>query len=272
MSVMTRNTRVSRTNSRSCTPELAFCLLVEVGIIIASVVILATMGSGDGITIRTDIGALICGSMILLGMLFLALIELLCQGCAGATEVVLVYLQIAIHINAVGLGAMTLLGHATWLLAQLLLSVAAFAWATACCGAAVNLWYCLYYLQVEPKPRLGFRTSFFLGLHYKSAFLVWAILVALAVSALVFPKLPDTLGLSQELAIAEHVLLMGVGGVFCSALLSPLLLALSQQGRRFMSKAAGRRKGLCLRILTVFVSSVVLHLVTALVIPLLAAR
>ena len=36
----------------------------------------------------------------------------------------LVYLQIAIHINAVGLGAMTLLGHATWLLAQLLLSVA----------------------------------------------------------------------------------------------------------------------------------------------------
>jgi len=38
--------------------------------------------------------------------------------------VVLVYLQIAIHINAVGLGAMTLLGHATWLLAQLLLSVA----------------------------------------------------------------------------------------------------------------------------------------------------
>ena len=41
-----------------------------------------------------------------------------------------------------------------------------------------------------------------------------------------------------QLAIAEHVLLMGVGGVFCSALLSPLLLALSQQGRRFMSKAA----------------------------------
>ena len=36
----------------------------------------------------------------------------------------LVYLQIAIHINAVGLGAMTLLGHATWLLAQLLLTVA----------------------------------------------------------------------------------------------------------------------------------------------------
>ena len=32
----------------------------------------------------------------------------------------------------------------------------------------------------------------------RSAFLVWAILVALAVSALVFPKLPDTLGLSQE--------------------------------------------------------------------------
>jgi hypothetical protein len=41
-----------------------------------------------------------------------------------------------------------------------------------------------------------------------------------------------------QLALAEHVLLMGVGGVFCSALLSPLLLALSQQGRRFMSKAA----------------------------------
>ena len=41
-----------------------------------------------------------------------------------------------------------------------------------------------------------------------------------------------------QLAIAEQVLLMGVGGVFCSALLSPLLLALSQQGRRFMSKAA----------------------------------
>ena len=35
---------------------------------------------------------------------------------------ILVYLQIAIHINAVGLGAMTLLGHATWLLAQLLLT------------------------------------------------------------------------------------------------------------------------------------------------------
>ena len=40
------------------------------------------------------------------------------------TKVVLVYLQIAIHINAVGLAAMTLLGHATWLLAMLLLSVA----------------------------------------------------------------------------------------------------------------------------------------------------
>ena len=39
------------------------------------------------------------------------------------TKVVLVYLQIAIHINAVGLAAMTLLGHATWLLAMLLLSV-----------------------------------------------------------------------------------------------------------------------------------------------------
>ena len=35
---------------------------------------------------------------------------------------ILVYLQIAIHINAVGLGAMTLLAHATWLLAQLLLT------------------------------------------------------------------------------------------------------------------------------------------------------
>lgn len=32
----------------------------------------------------------------------------------------------------------------------------------------------------------------------RCAFLTWAILVALAVSALMFPKLPDTLGLSEE--------------------------------------------------------------------------
>lgn len=32
----------------------------------------------------------------------------------------------------------------------------------------------------------------------RCAFLTWAILIALAVSALMFPKLPDTLGLSEE--------------------------------------------------------------------------
>eukprot|EP00434_Breviolum_minutum_P025983 symbB.v1.2.022967.t2/scaffold2072.1/size90432/5 len=253
-----------------CTPELACVLLLEVGAIAASVVVLTTMGSGEGIKIRTDIGALICGSLILLGMLLLALIEICSRGCSIACEVILVYLQIAIHINAVGLGAMTLLGHATWLLAQLLLTAAACAWVVCCCGATVNLWHWLYYLQVVPKPRLGFRTASFLEIPYKCAFLTWAILVALAVSALMFPKLPDTLGLSEELSIAEHVLLMGMGGVFCSALVSPLLLALSQRGRRFLSYAAGRRRPVCLRILIVALSSIILHLVSALVIPLLA--
>eukprot|EP00913_Durusdinium_trenchii_P018704 g17576.t1 len=93
------------------------------------------MGSGDGITFRTDIGALICGLIILLGMLMLALLEIVTNG-TKAKEVLLVYLQITIHFNAAALGALTLLGHATWLLAQLLLILAAFAWVVGCCGGA----------------------------------------------------------------------------------------------------------------------------------------
>ncbi|CAE7900997.1 unnamed protein product, partial [Symbiodinium sp. KB8] len=102
----------------------------EVGIIATSVVVLATphaqMGSGEGITLRTDIGALICGAMVFVGMFMMALLEICTTRGGSSVEILLVYLQIAIHVDALGLGcagagelgAMALLGHATWLLAQ----------------------------------------------------------------------------------------------------------------------------------------------------------
>ncbi|CAE7773147.1 unnamed protein product [Symbiodinium microadriaticum] len=103
---------------------------VAVGIIATSVVVLATphaqMGSGEGITLRTDIGALICGAMVFVGMFMMALLEICTTRGGSSVEILLVYLQIAIHVDALGLGcagagelgAMALLGHATWLLAQ----------------------------------------------------------------------------------------------------------------------------------------------------------
>ncbi|CAK9001458.1 unnamed protein product [Durusdinium trenchii] len=240
MSVMTRETRASAERRRPCSIELTVVLVLEVVIIIASVIILATMGSGDGITFRTDIGALICGLIILLGMLMLALLEIVTNG-TKAKEVLLVYLQITIHFNAAALGALTLLGHATWLLAQLLLILAAFAWVVGCCGGAVSLWHWLYYQKVVPKPRMGHLLTLLRALHWKTAFFCWAVLVTLTVVALVFPKLPETVGLSQELSLAEHVLLMGTGGLCYSALFSPLFLALSRRARCTMRRVAARR-------------------------------
>ncbi|CAK9058950.1 Uncharacterized protein SCF082_LOCUS31319 [Durusdinium trenchii] len=269
MSVMTRETRASAERRRPCSIELTVVLVLEVVIIIASVIILATMGSGDGITFRTDIGALICGLIILLGMLMLALLEIVTNG-TKAKEVLLVYLQITIHFNAAALGALTLLGHATWLLAQLLLILAAFAWVVGCCGGAVSLWHWLYYQKVVPKPRMGHLLTLLRALHWKTAFFCWAVLVTLTVVALVFPKLPETVGLSQELSLAEHVLLMGTGGLCYSALFSPLFLALSRRARCTMRRVAGRRKGICLQILIILGLSVVLHFAAGLVIPLAA--
>ena len=40
--------------------------------------------------------------------------------------------------------------------------------------------------------------AWLLKLYWKTSLLLWATLVALAVVALVFPKLPDTVGLSQQ--------------------------------------------------------------------------
>lgn len=48
--------------NRCCSPGLAILLVAELAVIVVSIFVLVTMGSGEGITIRTDIAALICTS------------------------------------------------------------------------------------------------------------------------------------------------------------------------------------------------------------------
>ncbi|CAJ1383436.1 unnamed protein product [Effrenium voratum] len=73
--------------------------------------------------------------MSVLGMFCLAVLEM-CTRKASACDVLAVYGQITLHINALGLGCITLLGHACWALVQLLLLAAAFAWVVFIWGAA----------------------------------------------------------------------------------------------------------------------------------------
>ena len=47
----------------------------------------------------------------------------------------------------------------------------------------------------------------------------------------------------SQLSLAEHVLLMGTGGLCYSALFSPLFLALSRRARCTMRRVAARRSG-----------------------------
>eukprot|EP00931_Biecheleriopsis_adriatica_P005370 TRINITY_DN106894_c0_g1_i1.p1 TRINITY_DN106894_c0_g1~~TRINITY_DN106894_c0_g1_i1.p1 ORF type:complete len:2250 (+),score=455.76 TRINITY_DN106894_c0_g1_i1:492-6752(+) len=171
---------------------------------------------------------------------------------------------------------MALLGHATWLLVQVLLVAAAICWVSGCCGLSAYCWLRFLHrreprpacLEQESLPALGKEL---LRIPWRSALLAWPLLVALAAVTLAFSKPRDKVGLSTELELVEHFLLIGLGGLLVSTLLCPLLLVILPAGRQALVRAnpiGFEDGGMATCALRALLFSVAAHFIAGLAIPL----
>ncbi|CAE7560968.1 unnamed protein product [Symbiodinium natans] len=138
------------------------------------------------------------------------------------------------------------------------------------CRRRVSLWYHIHYRFVEGKPPVPPLLAELRQLPWKSAFFAWAILVTLAVSALVYPKLREAIGLSVEVQL-------GLCGFVRPDALSAqgpdfivvARLAFAPAGRRALRRV-NRRSGFCTSLLRAFAFSFFAHFCASLCVALAA--
>lgn len=187
-------------------------LLGEVAVISGSVIILVVVPAADDVLFPCDKAALGLSGVCLVVGTALALADF-ADGGRGRRVFVCAALKArcrqVLEVAAAGLLVLVLLDHATLLLFQLLLILAASAWTAFACSVAAQVFqYCMGEVR---HPLLLLLLAF----PSLAIWFCWLILAGLALGVLHFKPFKD-IGVPDEISIVEFYSLYGIGGMFIS--------------------------------------------------------